>query len=81
MYIKTKPNLNEVDYYAVKNGICEYCGKHAARERKFTKTLNNTDKTVDGHIKDRVDIYRELKQESEEWKCLPVNHRKCEGKN
>ena len=80
MYIKTKPNLNEVDYYATKNGICEYCGKPAVREKKFTKILNHIDKTKDGHVKDRVYIYRELKQMSEEWKCLPVTHKKCEGK-
>ena len=77
-YQRTKVNFAEVKYFARKMGICTVCGKYASREKRFTQTINPWNKTKDGHVKDRTDIYRDLQQEAEQWKCLPVFHKKCE---
>lgn len=58
---------------ATKTGKC-LCGKTLKRTYTFEQTINPFNKNKDGTIKNRYDIWSELKIEAEEWKKEPCRH-------
>ena len=70
--------FEEVKYTPTKTGNCSVCGKPCTRTKKFFQTLNPFNKTADGFIKSREDIYKELSVQVKEWLKLPPTHQKCE---
>jgi hypothetical protein len=79
-YRKIHEVYEKVNYRVYKNGKCSVCGKNAARQEILYQTINPFNKNPDGTIKDRYDIYKELKIKADEWRAKPLVHAKCEGK-
>jgi len=70
--------FEEVKWRADKSLKCAGgCGKRLKRSITFSQTINPFNKLPDGTVKDRPDIYKELKQEAEAWKTEPVTCDRC----
>lgn len=71
-------NFQEVAIRSSKSGCCPRCDKRASRSEKFWQTINPFNKTADGRVKGRNDIYAELMIKRDAWAQEPVYHAKCE---
>jgi hypothetical protein len=69
--------FEEVKYHASKSGKCPVCGKSCTRSQKFFQTINPFNKNEDGTVKNRDEIYAELKVQIVMWKQVPPFHEKC----
>ena len=67
--ITIKRTFQELKIKGYKSGVCGKCGK---------KTQNPFNKNKDGVIKDRDEIFYELRLERDEWLKKPLYHAKCE---
>lgn len=74
-----KVNFNEVSITRTKSRKCG-CGKRRTRTQKFFQTINPFNRTKDGVVKTREDIYRELEAEAYEWMKKPITCGDCEEK-
>ena len=71
--------FEEVKYNPTKSGKCPVCGKPCTRTQKFFQTINPYNRTADGFIKSREDIYKELAIQIKEWQRIPPIHQKCKA--
>lgn len=76
-----KVNFQEIRLFGHKSVKCAGgCGKRVVRSRKFFQTLNPFNKNALGQVKDRDEIYTELKRAIQEWEREPVTCNHCKGK-
>lgn len=64
--------FEKVTWPASKRLPCPDCGKKVKRSTTFMQTLNPFNKTEGGQIKDRSQIWKELRAEAEVWEQEPV---------
>ena len=69
--------FEEVKMRGEKKCTCEGCGKKLKRQKTFSQTINPFNKTKDGKIKDRTDIYSELQVKIAEWQGKPEKCGAC----
>lgn len=58
--------FNEVSIYGERRYKCP-CGRRVSRRKKFYQTLNPYNKTKDGNVKSREQIYVEIKADRAAW--------------
>lgn len=64
-------NFEVVQMSVQKKFPCTHCGKKRQRTRTFSQTLNPWNKTDAGHVKDRVQIMHENRENAKEWLTAP----------
>lgn len=69
--------FEEVKSYRVKSGVCKVCGKRGRLQKKFSHTVNPFNKNKDGTIKNRAQVEKDVRAESDKWMREPFIHDKC----